>query len=421
MQLYAGLPIITNQIPPADQDGVPHHLLGCIGLDEPTWVVGTFVRRALATIGEIRARGKLPVLVGGTHYYTQSLLFHDRLARVGEGEEDEGEQELGAFVPDMAEKWPILKESTEVLLGELGKVDPVMAERWHPNDRRKIQRSLEIFLQTGRKASDIYAEQRMRREGSDEEVLDRPDMRFSTLLFWVHAENEALRNRLDDRVDKMLEQGLLDEVETLDTFAREHASNGTPVDEGKGIWVSIGYKEFKDYIRSRAADTPDTPALTKQKTAAVEKTKASTRQYAKRQVRWIRIKLLNALAAAGASSNLYCLDGSDAAHFDAAVIRPAVELTQKFLDANEDLPPPASLSATAAELLRPRREDLAAAPECWAKRHCGVCDVTAVTPLQWAQHLASNGHRKRTGKARRAAHGESALSSLSSSPSPSSS
>ncbi|KAJ8607881.1 hypothetical protein MRB53_039977 [Persea americana] len=176
MQLYSGLPIITNKITPAEQQGIPHHLLGRIGLNEQTWVVGTFVKQALSVIDEIRARGKLPVLVGGTHYYTQSLLFHDRLADGDEVANVEPEN-------DDQQEWPELERPTEELLEELKRVDPVMAERWHPNDRRKIQRSLQIYLKTGRKASDLYAEQRTRKtdEGhvngaaAEEEA---PTMRF---------------------------------------------------------------------------------------------------------------------------------------------------------------------------------------------------------------------------------------------------
>jgi tRNA dimethylallyltransferase len=88
MQLYSGLPIITNKITVEERKGVPHHLLGCIDFGEPTWVVGTFVKRALSIIEEIRSRGKLPILVGGTHYYTQSLLFRDRLAETEEDGQD---------------------------------------------------------------------------------------------------------------------------------------------------------------------------------------------------------------------------------------------------------------------------------------------------------------------------------------------
>ena len=227
MQLYAGLPIITNKITAVEQQGVPHHLLGCIGLHEQTWVVGTFVKKATKVIDEIRSRDKLPILVGGTHYYTQSLLFKDRLPDENKHEEER------EFVENTKEEWPILKRSTEELMEELKRVDPVMAERWHPNDRRKIQRSLQIYLQTDRKASDIYAQQRSANDISAsldgcDSPADRLLMRFPTLLFWVHADSEVLKSRLNDRVDKMLEQGLLDEVHTMNHFADAQMQAGKP-------------------------------------------------------------------------------------------------------------------------------------------------------------------------------------------------
>ncbi|EME85794.1 uncharacterized protein MYCFIDRAFT_202265 [Pseudocercospora fijiensis CIRAD86] len=354
MQLYEGLPIITNKITLQEQEGIPHHLLGCIGLQEQTWVVGTFVRKALEVIAEIRSRGRLPILVGGTHYYTQSLLFKDRLA------ESDKAQEEREFVADTSDKWPMLKESTEVLLEKLKKIDPIMADRWHPNDRRKIQRSLEIYMQTGQRASDIYAEQR------SEQAMERSEMRFPTLLYWVHAEQQILRTRLDARVDKMLAQGLLDEVETLDTVAKGERVKGMSIDKTKGIWVSIGYKEFIDYVHARRNAEADAHDLLKLHAACLEQTKAATRQYSKRQVRWIRIKLVNALADVHAIENLYLLDGSDVSRFEDTVVQPALGLTGQFLRA-EDMPAPALLSAVAAEQLQPKRDDLASKPEEWAK------------------------------------------------------
>lgn len=401
MQLYAGLPIITNKVSVEEQQGIPHHLLGCIGLHEQPWVVGTFVKKALATIEEIRSRGKLPILVGGTHYYTQSLLFNDRLA------DEDGQGEKVQFVTDTKERWPILQQPTEVLLQELKKVDPTMADRWHPNDRRKIQRSLEVYLQTGKKASEIYAEQRERNngglhtDGEDAPVIDGPTMRFPNLLFWVHADNDRLRERLDNRVDKMLEQGLLKEAQALNAFANGETANGRPVDETRGIWVSIGYKEFKAYTQALEMNNTNHEQLEKLKSEALERTRIATRQYAKRQLRWIRIKLVNGLSQANASQNLYLLDGSEISSFDQDVVAPAFELTQNFLSA-APMPDPTSVSDTAAEMLVPKRDyDLSATPEKWTRQHCERCGVTCVTEEQWALHVRSKAHRKLLSRSKR--------------------
>ena len=403
IQLYAGLPIITNKITPEEQQGIPHHLLGCIGLHEQTWVVGTFVKKALEVVDEIRSRGKLPILVGGTHYYTQSLLFEDNFTDVHEQREE--------FVEDTAAVWPILKEPTPVILEELMKIDPKMANRWHPNDRRKIQRSLEVYLQTGKKASEVYDKQRKlggmhnNDEVTEEEPahLDEPKMRFPALLFWVHADTDMLKDRLDRRVDKMVEQGLIGEVETLNTFAQAQSEADHPVDESRGIWVSIGYKEFKPYAYGLSTPNTDEKPLEKLKAEALEKTKAATRQYAKRQVRWIRIKLINALAQANASSHLYVLHGSDVSAFEENVLNPALTLAGDFLSASNPLPEPTSLSRVAADMLKPKRDyDLAATPERWTRQICDSCGVTCVTEDQWSQHVNSKAHKKRLSKRRKA-------------------
>lgn len=398
MQLYTGLPIITNKITVEEQQGISHHLLGCIGLREQTWVVGMFVKKALSVIDEIRCRGKVPILVGGTHYYLQSLLFKDKLA-------DGEAQDQKPFVENMKEQWPILREDTAVLLEELRKVDPVMAERWHPNDRRKIQRSLEIYLQTGRRASDIYAEQRQHKADNilrDEEnvsLLDGPSLRFPTLLFWIHADSEVLNERLEKRVDKMLEAGLLDEVRMLNAFAATEHANERPFDETKGIWVSIGYKEFKSYIQALWNEEKSEQELARLKAEGLEKTKSATRQYAKRQIRWVRIKLVNALQEADASENLYLLDGSDVSAFDERVVESALDLTHSFLSTTSPLPNPTSLSDAAAEMLTPKRDfDLSAQPERWVKNHCDVCGTTCVTEEQWRLHVKSKTHRKSVSK-----------------------
>jgi tRNA dimethylallyltransferase len=410
MQLYSGLPIITNKITVEERKGIPHHLLGCIGLDEPTWVVGTFVKRALGVIEEIRSRGKLPILVGGTHYYTQSLLFRDRLAEAEEdgegGESKKDHHEAQGPTEDLEDKFPILKESTEKLLATLQDVDPVMAERWHPNDRRKIQRSLEIYLQTGRKASDIYAEQRLAQSAAisaDPSSSEDSGLRFPTLIFWIHAETETLRARLDSRVDKMLQRGLLDEVRTLHDYATEHSTQ-QPIDDSRGIWVSIGYKEFSAYTAALANGEANETDLQALKDEAIERTKIATRQYAKRQTRWIRIKLLQALQAAHATSSLYLLDGTSIADFEAKVLSPAADVTRDFL-AGDPMPEPKDMSEAAAEVLTAAAsqdpESGASAPKKWLRQKCELCGVTCVTEKQWDAHARSRAHRRLVSKKRK--------------------
>ncbi|EER40572.1 tRNA isopentenyltransferase [Histoplasma capsulatum H143] len=284
MQLYKGLPIITNQIPTEERKGIPHHLLGCIGFDQEPWHVSHFKRECLRTIKEIRGRGKLPVLVGGTHYYTQAVLFKEAiLDRDGEGDEEsgnadrermvtDGNSEISKIATPQSEKFPILNASPEVILQKLREVDPVMASRWHPNDTRRIYRSLEIYLQTGRPASEIYQEQQRLKDAAS--ILDNHSLhdlsyvenhattrsspasvgpshlRFPTLLFWVHTEDGELTRRLSQRVDNMAEQGLVAEAESLFNYLNQKHAQGVEIDRTRGVWVSIGFKELEPYFQA---------------------------------------------------------------------------------------------------------------------------------------------------------------------------
>jgi tRNA dimethylallyltransferase len=299
-----------------------------------------------------------------------------------------------------------LNEPTNIILEKLKEVDPVMADRWHPNERRKIQRSLELYLKTGKPASEIYNEQRQRRDappdedglGVEEDVTTSTAFRFPTLLYWVHAPKDVLYPRLDTRIVKMLDRGLLDEVRSLTNFRISNdASNGTPVDQSRGIWVSIGYKEFLDYQSAISGEPQNASVLEKIKVAAIEKTQAATRQYANRQLRWIRIKLLNAISSARQQDNMFLLDGSDISRWEDLVLQPAREITARFISGHP-LSNPTGLSALASELLTPKRNyDLGRRPDLWQKRVCETCGTVAVTENDWNLHRKSKGHRRAVG------------------------
>ena len=407
--MYQGLPIVTNQITLEERKGVPHHLLGCVGLEDAAWSVGVYRKKALKIIEEIKARGRTPILVGGTHYYTQAILFNNVFVDDNTGvNESEGSSAV-----DACKKWPVLDESTENMLAVLREVDPLMAERWHPNDRRKIRRSLEIWLQHGRKASEVYQDQQALRstaltptdgysQGIKAEILESkdsiyeqsPQARFQTLVLWTHASPDILKERLDNRVDDMHCKGLLSEVSSMDECYCEQVKKGQVVDKTSGIWVSIGYKEFERYnIALRSGDTAN-EVLDALKLEAFEQIKTATRQYSTRQVRWIRIKLLHAVRDAGMTESMFLLDGSDFARWSENVEQPALHLSKRFLE-GEGLPDPKTLSQAAHELLTPTREfDMSNRRDLWVKKTCDLCATTVVTESEWTQHMQSRRHRK---------------------------
>ncbi|KAF9775437.1 hypothetical protein IL306_006458 [Fusarium sp. DS 682] len=375
MQLYNGLPIITNKITTEEQRGIPHHLLGHISLDEQPWDVDDFKRQATRTIREIRGRGRLPILVGGSQYYVDPILFKEVI--------------LDDIDLDMSKSFPILQESGEVMLHELRKVDPVMADRWHPKDRRKIQRSLEIYLRSGKRASDYYAEQQARKEAAQQDANKQP---WENLLFWVYSERDVLRERLDKRVDKMQTSGLMDEVRELYEFKHKKEAEGQRLDMTKGIWQSIGYKQFEPYL-SAVDEGREAAELEKLKNAGLEEMKSATRRYAVYQTRWIRLKQIPRIREIGpeAMNNMYLLDSTDVAAYGQNVVEPAVKLTQQFLQ-GEERPLPTEISALAKEVLTQVGNPPPKATPC--KRTCEVCHTVLMTEEAWKQHLKSSTHRR---------------------------
>lgn len=407
LQLYNGLPVVTNKIPVRDRKGISHHLLGCVGLDEEPWRVGKFLEQAQRAITEIRSRGNLPILVGGTHYYIQALLIKDALVGIDVGEDQ--------YIPseDAEKKWPILRASTEDMFEKLLEVDPSMAARRHPKDRRKIRRSLEIWLKTGRKASDIYEEQKQRRvtisaelgerNGADNEQGENTanDMlptsstllRFPTIILWTHASSDVLMPRLNERVENMISNGLLSEVELMQASLFKQEAQGCTVDQTRGIWVAIGYKEFTGYLSASSAGDGNPKELEVIKQEAIERTKSATRHYAKSQIRWIRLRLLRTLRENKLADRMYILDSSDLSQWSTAVENMACDLVASFLEGHK-LPQPSHLSGAAREMLAanngadaPKGEDIQA-------RHCYMCETTLMTERQWVQHVKSRKHRK---------------------------
>ncbi|KAL2268996.1 hypothetical protein VTJ83DRAFT_3842 [Remersonia thermophila] len=410
MQMYKGLPIITNKLRDEEQRGIPHHLLGSIGLDEDPWAVTHFRKEATRIISEIRARGKLPIVVGGTSYYLDGLLFEGRVVEDSPtAGGDGGGGGVASVREELAAKHPILNASAEAMLAKLREVDPVMADRWHPNDVRKIRTSLEIYLSTGRRASDIYAEQQRakqsRRAAPDEDddggtAPSPPHPLGDLLLFWLHARRDVLNARLDQRVDKMVRSGLLSETAEVYDYLQRRLAAGETVDRSKGIWQSIGFRQFEPYLAAlRRPDPPgpDAPALEKLRQAGIEDTKTATRQYAKYQLRWISMKTLPSLREAGLLDRFYVLDGTDVSRWAAQVLDKAVTLARQFLGGDlQAMPSPEALSDAAREVLSESAERGRRAAGTPCRKTCDVCGNNKVllTEELWQAHLASRKHQK---------------------------
>ncbi|KAJ7581102.1 tRNA isopentenyltransferase [Mycena floridula] len=394
MQVYAGMDIITNKVTEEERRGVEHLLMG---FKQPgqQYVVGQWVKDAMQLIDETHSRSELPVIVGGTSYWIQHLLFPDRLVgqkihstvKMSESLQN-ALSELPLDLLDLFNSLPEEPPTTDLefafaLHDLLARLDPDVAARWHWKDSRKVLRSLRILKDTGRKASEIIAEQ--------SQHLDvKP--RYHTLCFWLCANTSVLQERLDSRVDTMIERGLLDEVKDLLNIAQ-----GDTNDYSLGIFQSIGYREFHEYLKM---PEPTSEALA----AATERMKTSTRQYATRQVRWIRNKLLPLMYAANKEEILtrtYLLDATDLETWSVNVLDPAVKMTTDFLDGTLDLDPLA-LSDMAREMLTiaDKVTDPVAVLQARKKIVCPTCTIVETRPVmleegrEWEAHQHTKAHKR---------------------------
>ena len=244
MQIYRGMAIGTAAPTPEEMQGVVHHMIGVADPGED-FSVGKYVELAEPVLQDILSRGKPCVVCGGTGLYADSLLLGRSFApcpSTGMRETLEAEARQSGIEP---------------LLARLKEVDPEAGARLHPSDNRRIIRALEVYLETGETISAHNAATR--------QLPPRYDAVWIGLQFADRADMKAL---IDRRVDKMTEEGLLEEVQTL--LAMGLPRNATAMQ-------AIGYKEFLGVLDG---------ILTEQE--ALELVKLRSRQYAKRQLTWLR-------------------------------------------------------------------------------------------------------------------------------------
>lgn len=240
----------------------------------------------------------------------------------------------------------------------LTKLDPQGAARWHWRDVRKVRRALELIILRRTTWAEVLQDQdrqiglspasRQREDAGASGSTGAAPARFDTLVLWLWAEQEALSKRLDERVERMLDAGLLAEVAAMRAARRRLIGDGeagTEEDFTTGIWQAIGYRQFVPYLEAleqRGQPLPAAQATSEEEDAelakllreGIEQTQLATRQYAKRQLKWIRSKLAraindaNQLAAAssggnGKSCELVLLDATDLAQWRTRVFEPA--------------------------------------------------------------------------------------------------
>lgn len=243
MQVYRGLDIGTAKVTLEEQAGVLHHLIDVRDIDQ-SYSAADFQQAAREVIQEITDRGKVPIVVGGTGLYIQSLLWDYKLGSEGE-RTDESLREKYEAIAEV--------EGNEALWKLLQAKDPLAAEKIHYNNRKKMIRALEVFELTGH---------------SILEPKEQPKELYDSFLIGLNTERTHLYRRINERVDLMVEQGVLEEARQLAKTPEVQAAQG------------IGYKEFFPYFSGECSLD-----------SAIEEVKLHSRRYAKRQLTWFRNRM----------------------------------------------------------------------------------------------------------------------------------
>lgn len=244
MQVYRQMDIGSAKIKPEEMGGIPHHLIDILEPEEE-FNVCLFEKLALEAMEQIYERGHIPVVVGGTGFYIQALLYQI----------DFTEEETDTAYRDKL--WQLGEEKGNHYLHELlRKVDPKSAEEIHENNRKRVIRALEFYENCGKPISTHNKEQRQKTSA------------YNSCYFVLTDDRKKLYERIESRVDQMLSKGLVDEVRTLN----ERGCNASMVS-----MQGLGYKEILEYLDGRCSLLE-----------AVEKIKKETRHFAKRQLTWFR-------------------------------------------------------------------------------------------------------------------------------------
>jgi len=244
MLIYKYMDIGTAKPLLAERENVPHHLIDIL---EPwqEFSVAQYQKIALKTIDDTHGRGFLPILAGGTGLYINSVIYPMNFADAGYDP---------AFRLEMQED--LKKYGTHHLHERLRNIDPIKADAINPNDTKRTMRALEVYQLTGRPMS-LNSQDNYRNESS-----------FSLAIVGLNMERTKLYQNIDRRVDKMFENGLVEEVKTLkDMGCKDYFQS----------MQGLGYKQVLEYLEGRM-----------NLSETIELVKRNTRRYAKRQLTWFR-------------------------------------------------------------------------------------------------------------------------------------
>ena len=311
MQMYRGLDIVTNKVTEEEQARVRHHMINILDPLCHNNVVD-FRNKALPIVEKLLSEGRIPVICGGTNYYIESLLWKilvdedlpfivggkrlidksdDSSNKVVKTETIEGE-DISIESVDWSNDDNVI--NTRKLFDLLKSVDSERANVLHPKERRKIWRSLQVFSRTGLTHSELLEKKGGSPESGFGGGLRYDKSRICIIEVW--SEQSVLETRCDKRVEKMMARGLVKELQDFhEEFNKRRAEEGkwdmTTLSYDKGIWQSIGFKEFHSYL-CLSEEERETEEGRRLFSEGVERMKISTRQYSRRQAKWIRRRFL---------------------------------------------------------------------------------------------------------------------------------
>ncbi|MDE6275723.1 MAG: tRNA (adenosine(37)-N6)-dimethylallyltransferase MiaA [Clostridia bacterium] len=241
MQVYKDMNIGTAKITPEEMQGIPHYMIDVANADSP-FSVGEYASMVDNVINDMLSRGKIPIIVGGTGLYVDGILYPMTFGGNKNTQiRDELERQLDLY-------------GKEYMHSMLTEIDPEDAQKIHPNNVKRVLRALEIYKITGNRKSDLQEKDKA--------------LKYQPCMIALDLDRQKLYQRIDTRVDKMIEMGLINEIKLL-------LSKGISF-ECQSM-QAIGYKEFKEYF-----DGTNTLEQT------VDIIKRNSRNYAKRQLTWFK-------------------------------------------------------------------------------------------------------------------------------------
>lgn len=390
MQVYKGLDISTAKATPEERAQAVHHMLDVYDLATSTFTVADYRDRALPIVDRILAEHKVPIIVGGTTYYIESLLWKvlidDKAVQcVASDATDACRAEMRQAIGDAS------AENATHLHDILGKVDPITAAQTHPNDRRKVVRALDVYLNTGRTKSSLLGEQQSQDGGNQ---LGGP-LRFDNVIcFWLKCDQGKLDTRIDRRIEGMVAQGMLAELRSCYNDLKAHA-----IDPTKGIAQAIGFKEFLPYLQKYEDAIFDADITQFRRTnqgtvtttrvmdaltvleQCLDELRLNTKRYSKKQLKWIQNRLI--MCSDRAVPPIYELDGSHAEiSWKADVFDKAEHIVQSHIDGVEP----------GYEPIERREPDVRV--DAHSAHFCEDCQRPFIGDIAYRVHVQSQRHKK---------------------------